>query len=302
MKIGIAIPTYDRPELLQKLLASIPCHIMVNVSDNGMLVSPKINNLTSNITIVGDSTVINMFDNWNRAFHGLNVEVMAIPSDDDLYLEDGFEIIEEETRKNPDCDVFVFGNHYIDENDKVFSTWIPRGYEKFEAPEGFNIFRYGVDARMPCIFFRKALLDRIGYLDSRFELTAADSELVQRALLYGRALFVPKVVGSYRVWGGALTAKKIASDHWLEEIGVWTDKISTLAVEEFGKVGKHFDRQRFVDEIYARNLIAGASNKIRSGENGAARKYLFEHRFPKRATLVTKLNYLRVYLKSYYHR
>lgn len=275
---------------------------MVNVSDNGMLVSAKMKNLTSNVTIVGDSNVIKIFDNWNRALDGLNVDVLAIPSDDDLYLENGFEIIEEEIRKNQDCDVFVFGNHFIDENDKVFSTWIPRKYERFEAPEGFNLFKYGVDARMPCIFFRKSLLDRIGYLDRQFELTAADSELVQRALLYGNALFVPRVVGCYRVWGGALTSMKIASDNWLEEIGLWTNKISVLAAEEFGKAGRHFDAKRLVDEIYARNLIAGASNKVKSGAGCEARRYLYDHRFPWKATLPTKLDYIHVYLKSYYRR
>lgn len=54
--------------------------------------------------------------------------------------------------------------------------------------------------RMPSVFFKKSFLDKIGYFDEKnFNLTAADSELIQRSLLLGKVAFIPKIVSSYRV-------------------------------------------------------------------------------------------------------
>lgn len=80
-----------------------------------------------------------------------------------------------------------------------------------------------IQARMPAIFFKKDFLDRIGYFDTdNFKITAADSELIQRALILGKSLYIPEVIANYRMWGGNLTNKTIASDQWLIEVARWT--------------------------------------------------------------------------------
>lgn len=288
--------------MLLKLLASIPDAYDVYVSDNGGFTDRKLLGTRQHMSIATTDTVIPMFANWNRAMHGPQTEYVVIPSDDDLYLENGFATIEAELRKNPEADVLVFGHRNIDESDRTLSSWAPSQYRQFDAPHGFDVFRFGVEARMPSIVFRKSLLDRIGYFDENFQQTAADSDLVHRALLLGTSVFVPSIVSCYRVWNKGGTALTIASDTWLNEVARWTGKIASLAGTELRNANKVFDAQQFMDEIYARNLMSGVANKLKTEGGGSARRYLFRHRYPRRATVVTHLNLVKLIIKSFLGR
>lgn len=298
-KIAIAIPTYNRNDLLVRLIKSIPDDISVFVSDNGSYVTPEIETQFNNLEVHKHSKVISIFENWNSALAAVdNCDYMAIPSDDDLYISDQFETIQAVIDNN-DADVFVFGNHFIDERDKIVGHYCPEKFEVFEAPYGLSKFLYGVDVRMPSVFFKKTFLDRIGYFDAEsFTLTAADSELVQRALLLGKAVFVPEIVSSYRVWSGSLTDQRIATEHWMREIDIWTDKITKLA-EEVPGAKDAYNWQQYSDEIFARNLLAGLSNLRKNKKHKALWQHLKSNRFPKRALLKTKLRIYRLIVLNF---
>lgn len=285
--------------MLVKLLATIPDTYQVYVSDNGGFTEVDTLEARHNTVIEKTDAVIPMFANWNRAMYGPQTDYIVIPSDDDLYLENAFAIIEGEIRKNPEADLFVFGHNNIDENNNILSSWTPLKYQTYDAPYGFDVFRLGVDARMPSIVFKKSLLDRIGYFDEHFLMTAADSDLIQRSLLLGKSVFVPRLVSCYRVWNKGFTAQTNTSDNWLNEVGRWTEKIAALAETELLKVGTAFNKQQFVDEIYARNLMSGAANKIKFEGGLSARRYVFSHSFPHKATLLTKLKLLKLIIKSF---
>ena len=294
-KIAIAIPTYNRNNLLLRLISTIPNNVKVFISDNGSYVTPEIETQFNNLKVLKHSKVISIFENWNSALAAVNdCDYLAIPSDDDLYVSDQFQTIQAVIDNN-DADVFVFGNNFVNENDQVTGSFCPDKLEVFESPNGFRKFRFGVDVRMPSVFFKKSFLDELGYFDEKlFTLTAADSELVQRALLTGKVIFVPEIVSSYRVWSGSLTDQRIASAHWMREVDAWTNKISSLALVRLNDVEySSFNWKQYKDEIFARNLLAGMSNLYKAKKYADLLTHFKTMRYPKHALLKTKLRILK---------
>lgn len=299
-KIGVAIPTYNRNDLLEKLLLSIPDDIKISISDNGGYVTNEIKQKYGNAFYICHDKVIDIFHNWNSAIENdIDVDFLSIPSDDDLYLKEKFQIIVNAIN-SIDADVFVFGNQFIDGDDTLIGSYCPDKYEVLNAPYGFERFMHGVDVRMPSVFFKKSFLDEIGYFDAElFSLTAADSELIQRALLLGKAVFVPEVVSSYRVWPGSLTDQKIATSHWLIEIELWADKIVELGSNSKNLLKPNFNWNVYKDELFARNLLAGLENKYKNKKYLELRMHYKAHRFPKKALLRTKLRIIKVLFKTF---
>jgi len=295
-KITIAIPTYNRPELLNKLLSSIPASIQISVSDNGDSVSQSTKEKYKNATFIGHKSVINMFQNWNSAIENAqDCEYIAIPSDDDLYHTGAFETINKYLTQE-DADVFIFGNDFINGQDQVLDSFCPPQFQVLEPPHGLNDFLFGVKARMPSVFFKKSFLDEIGYFDSDlFSLTAADSELIQRALILGKVVYVPEIVSSYRVWEGSLTNEKIASQHWMKEIELWTDKLAKLGKEKSIEI---YDWELYKDEIYATNMLAGLSNLYKKREYQQVSIYYKELKYPSNALIRTKIRIFKLLLLS----
>lgn len=294
-KLAVSIPTYNREYYLTKLINSIPENIQIAVSDNGGFLTEVEFGNHPHLVKVSHNEVLPIFENWNAAIiASASTDYIAIPSDDDCYIKSEFPFICNVLNKY-DADVFIFGNNFIDENDKVVGNYCPEEYEVFQAPFGFKKFLYGVDVRMPSIILRRSFLDKIGYFDhNSFTLTAADSELIQRALLLGSAVFVPRIVSCYRVWPGGLTDQKLASKHWMDEIDVWTNKIIKLGREEAISVNWN----KYKDEIYARNLLAGCYNLYKMKNYRDVIAHLKTTRYPWHAKLVSHLRLLKIFSLS----
>ncbi len=146
-KIAIAIPTYKRQELLIKLLESIPNEVQVVVSDNGAFVSESIKKNYKNTSFVVHEYEIGMFSNWNSAVgNSKKCDYIAIPSDDDIYIDGAFEIINKFINSTEEADIYIFGNNFINEYNKVIGSYCPKKYEVFQSPFGLKYFLYGVNA------------------------------------------------------------------------------------------------------------------------------------------------------------
>lgn len=296
-KITITIPTYNRLDFLLQLIKTIPNKIKIHISDNGNFIKNKINQ--DNITINSTQSVISSIKNWNLCIkESEETDYIAICSDDDTYVKDGFNIILE-TINNYDADMFIFGNNFIDENNSITGTYCPKEFEILESPNGFDKFKYGVEARTLSIFFKKSFLDKIGHLDDeKFEITAADSELIQRGLLLGKVIFVPKIVSNYRVWSNNETSKWITTKNWLDEIDIWTNKIIKLANSTLTEKQNNFDWDKYKDEIYARNLLGGLANLYRLKNYTEVFNHYSNARYPKYSFLKTKLRIWKILLFS----
>jgi hypothetical protein len=301
--IGVAVPAYSRPELLTQLLATIPGTHPVFVSDNNKSLRGSALALGSNTVLSHSEVLIPMFANWNRALAMVTGDVthVLVPSDDDLYLPQAFDHLAGAIGDHPDADIFIFGCDLVDEVGHRRPGYVPEQLEVLEDGRGFWKFEHGVDARMPGVMFRKAFLDRIGAFDEQFQLTAADSDLIQRALLQGKAVFVPQVVGLYRVWAGSLTHSRLATAEWMREIDLWTDKIIRLIESGHRPAGAPLNLARYKAEIVARNLLAGVAGLIARHEYQAVLSFMAQQKVPAAAKLRTKFSLARRRLLAWRH-
>lgn len=298
--LTIAIPTYNREALLTKLVDSIPKNIHISISDNGAFLSDNFNQEHQNAYIVKHKIFLDIFYNWNEAIKNIDkTQYLAIPSDDDMYNMELFEFITKTIISLDDIDIFIFGNNFIDENDNIIGSYCPKELKICDYPTGLNEFLYDVSVRMPSVFFKKSFLDKIGYFDEKnFTLTAADSELIQRSLLLGKVAFIPKIISSYRVWSGSLTDQKIATNHWMNEIDIWTNKIIKLANSELADTQNTFDWKKYKDEIYARNLLAGLNNLYKNKNYKKIAEHFLACRYPKNAMIKTKIRIFKTLILS----
>lgn len=295
-KIAVAIPTYKRKKLLIRLIDSISPTWRVYVSDNDSSLFPLNMSFGDHVSVSHSPELVGMFANWNRALSLVGEECshVFIPSDDDLFLPNAEDAVKRMVEQHPDADIFVFGCDLFDETGHRWAGYRPSQIELFPPGDGFLKFMNGVDARMPGVLFRCDFLKKIGAFDERFELTAADSDLVQRALLLGRAVFVPEVIGLYQIWSGSLTHARQATDQWLREVELWTNKIAELLRTGHQPPSRQVNIERYRDEIFARNLLAGLGNLLQKGEPQNARNFLVRHPVPLHVTLLTRLRILKM--------
>lgn len=287
-KIAVAIPTYKREELLRRLIGSVPTEWDIYVSDNDASLKPLVTPLPG--VVSHSETLISMFANWNRALSlvGASATHVFIPSDDDLFLPNAGDTVHETLAQYPEADIYIFGCDFFDEHERTWPGYRAKALRSYEAGEGFCVFSRGVAARMPGVLLRKSFLDQIGAFDERFELTAADSDLIQRALLLGRAVFVPETIGLYRVWAGSLTHARVATDQWMREIDLWVDKIAVLLDAGHQPAGCGINVPRYKDEIYISNLRSGIYALKRQGRYFSAWRHVFSRRYPYRASVMSQ--------------
>lgn len=292
--ITFAIPTYNRNEYLSKLLNSIPegQGAKIAISDNGNFVQEKTYQKHSeNVTIVSCEKVIEMYENWNKVISIVDTKWFFIPSDDDLYYADKLEVVRKVVNTYPQADIIIFGHNVIDENDNVLSTWVPKMKNVYNAPDGFDLFKYGVSARFPSILFKTDLVREMGGIDSSYVFTAGDSLLIQKCLINGTSVFVDEVIGAYRTWSNNFTGQLMATKEWLDKIDKWQNELSLELIE---KGIYRVSNKKIKDEVFAQNLIGGM-NIIGSSKNSFFKKikFLLENRYPWKAKFLTHLRIVK---------
>lgn len=291
-KLAVVIPTYNRREMLGRLLATIPHDVACCISDNGSFLEKDAFHGRPMLQVKQTQSVLPMFENWRAAadmLDGGDETYFSITSDDDIYKQDAFELVRKTISLNKEIDIFIFGNDHINEINSAWDGYVPAQEVKYEPPFGFKEFSYGVSARMPSVFFRKSFYEKIGGIDTSYKLTASDSELVQRALLLGRSMFVPEIVASYRVWSGSLTHSRQAADEWIGEVNAWVTKIADLAKKTYAVAGMKFDEREFRGEIIGLNLLSGIYGLMSRGQYADALAFYARHEIPVHASWKTRL-------------
>lgn len=294
--IGIAIPTYNRNNYLVKLLDTIPSNIEVAVSDNGGFVTEEIKNKYSKAKFDSFSEIIPMYNNWNRAIKNLNTDWICLASDDDLFLNDAFTQLFSYIEKFPLAEVIIFGNENIDENGNITSVWMPEKTQEYRSPNGYYPSKYGVQAKMIGIFFKKDLFEKVGGFNEEYRITASDSHLVQKLILEGQTLYVSEVVSQYRIWNNNFTSQTIAKKAWIDEVIYWQDKIA-IELKRKGVTNSKISNYR--NEVIARNLLGSLTN-IRKNKGGIIPviKFLKQFPYPIHANFRTHLSIIKCLLAS----
>lgn len=292
----VVIPTYNRLEMLQRLLDTIPRTINVIISDNGASIPDQVIAKYSEFKFFKTEKILSAPDNWNKCVKLCQTEWFTIPSDDDLYFANAFEIISRQLKIEKDTDLIIFGHKIIDGNDNVTGCWAPTDYTKYPAPYSYSKFKYGVEARFPGMIFKKNIVVDNGSFPTSYTLTAGDSKLVQMCMLTGKVSFVPETFAGYRVWESGTTSQTLSTTKWLTEIDRWQDEILMEAVPRFEQVGIKLSARHIKDEIFAKNLIGGLQNLRQNKGILSSIKFLLGHRYPFKAYFKTKLHIIKTVL------
>lgn len=294
--LTVVIPTYNRNDYLIKILNTIPKNENVVIGDNGGSVTEAIIKQYPDFSFIRPAKKLNMFENWNFCINHVKTKWFIIPSDDDMFYSGAFKKIENALNNYSDANIILFGHKVINASDDELSSWKSEKIEMLESPHGYNYFKYGVDARLPAIIFKTDVAKSYGLFDESYEYTAADSLLIQKCMLYGKAVILPEIIAAYRVWPDNFTNKHISTPDWLTKIDRWQNEIGTAAKIVYNKLNKEINTVQIKDEVYARNLLGGvASKKAKSGFMGA---YLLVKsvRFPLKAKLITQMRIIKALL------
>ncbi|MDR6941174.1 glycosyltransferase family 2 protein [Mucilaginibacter pocheonensis] len=294
--LTIAIPTYNRNDYLIKILNTIPHDKKVIVGDNGGAVTEDIISQYPGFSFLRPDKKLDMFENWNFCIDHVKTQWFIIPSDDDLYYPDAFNKIEDALDNYPDADIILFGHRVINEHDTILSTWAPASVNVFEKPKGYDYFKYGVEARLPSIIFKTSVAKSYGLFDESYVYTAADSLLIQKCMLYGKAVVLPHIISGYRVWPDNFTNRYVSSADWLAKIDKWQTEILQHAKIVYEENNLTIQPAYIKDEVYAGNLLAGVANKKAKSGFKDTLAFVKSVRFPWKAKLTTQMKIIKALL------
>ncbi|NIJ51571.1 glycosyltransferase family A protein [Dyadobacter arcticus] len=278
------------------MLKTIPDNIDVVISDNGNSCSAEFKEEFKNRKFIGTNHVIAPLENWNNAASNLDTEWICVACDDDIFFENAFREFHVYEDKYPDAEMIIFGHKNIDEEGKEINSWKVDTLKVLDAPKGYDIFKYGVNARIIGVVFKKDLYNRIGKFDETFKVTASDSDFIQLALLNCKSVFVPETTVGYRVWKKSATEQTIATKEWMEEVFYWQSKVAA----ELRKTNySNQDIRKNTNEVIGLNLIGGLSS-LKKQNKGifVSLKYLLQFKYPVYATVKTQLRIMTCLLKT----
>jgi len=298
-QITVIIPTLNRIKYLMETVENLKVsidgfdQIEVIISDNNS------NDGTSkwleenimgfkNWSVVYHKKLFPMYRHWNQIINIAKGEYILLLSDDDLVSKKMFEkclkIINEEKKMS----MIMFDHDLIDENGKILQHFNFGKSGRISKGTAFNYFKYGVSHRLCSIFFNKKLIEDCGGFDEKYNITAADSDLIQNCSLKGDVYFLSEsdIKGYYRTWSGAATQQKLLSNEWHDEILRWCEKLKSYLSEY-----TEYDINNIIETIRFNNYMAAISENYFALPKNTVKEYMktipdFKHITSKKKILL----------------
>jgi len=296
-QFSVCIPTYNREKDLKILLDSIPKTVKVNISDNGSFLNEIVQ--SENIKIEKQMPILTMFENWNASARLANSEYIFITSDDDIYYENAFKIVQDALKSAPNLDLYIWGHDTVDEMYRVIKTNIftNKEFEIFRTGEAFQKNPYSLPYRMPSICIRRDFAESLGFFNTEFKYTASDSEFLQKLLLLGTCYIGKSVIAGYRVWENNATSLTNATNEWFVELELWVNNIIKIAIKNDKT---HMIPKNYKEKIMYENVRSAVStmkkNSKSMSEQLAFVLMVVKKRYIRNALSIAKV-VLRVFIK-----
>ena len=153
---------------------------------------------------------------FNKGFSHARGRFLTWLNADDVILPGTIEKLKAAVEKHPECEWFVGGCFWLDQQMKIINCGRGRPFSNIRYKEG-NVSVWG-----PSSFFTKRLLDSVGGVDERFHL-AMDSDLWLRFAFKANARYRPFC--NY-AWGLRLHPEAKMSSHNFTADGEFDDKHS----------------------------------------------------------------------------
>ncbi len=160
-------------------------------------------------------------DAINQGLRRANGDILGYINSDDVYYPGAFERVVREFAARPEVD-FVYGNgDLIDKEGRWLRDWVSRPFN-CSVLASYDFLRNGFRnyIMQPATFWRKGVLDRIGYFDETFHY-ALDLEYWIRAGRSGLTLHhIPHKLAKFRTWPDTKTLSSPAV-FWEDQLEIF---------------------------------------------------------------------------------
>ncbi|MBL8172688.1 MAG: glycosyltransferase [Acidobacteria bacterium] len=155
----------------------------------------------------------------NKGFQRATGDIIGWLNSDDLYCPQALQRVGEAYLESPTDEVWYGGIYIVDQEDRVLNALWP-----LPPDPQYTVF-VGLDIHQQGLFWRRDLMQRIGFLDESLDF-AMDWDFIIRLLLAGRFRCIRHHLGMFRLHEAAKTAN-------LSEVGA-RDK--QLLLERYGSL------------------------------------------------------------------
>lgn len=218
-KVSIITPSYNSAHYIEETISSVlaqdyhPLEYIIvdgNSTDKTIEILKQYNSRIQWISESDDG----MTEALNKGFHMTNGEILGWINADDLYASNTVSMSVEYLVSNPDAAAVYSNGELIDQNGIFIKPLVAREFSLKELLLGNYFFC------QPTLFFRRQILERIGWLDEQFPQFTMDLDVLLRLGLNYKIGYINSLGASFRVHEFSKTISQQIVNH--------LEKISTL--------------------------------------------------------------------------
>jgi len=299
--LSIAVPTRNRPELLERSLGSairaagpVAGQVEVTVSDGstddagGRVVKRLLVDWPGGHRYVWNRPALSMVENFNRAVQLGTGEWVLILHDDDYLLPDAGRVMLETIRRVADREhVLLFGVEIVDEHGVRLRKQTFRHEQYLEPGEAIRrLLRNSSFVRQPVLLVRRSAFDQVGMFDPTVG-GPCDTDMWVRLFSRFGVRCLPQSTAAYTIHQAAATT------------GMWnpgTIQVVRVIFDRAVALGAAPERsiRRWQTDFYHQFILAGAWRRLRARKRAEAREVLRLFDLPEVRDLGASLKWLPV--------
>jgi glycosyltransferase involved in cell wall biosynthesis len=238
-----AIPYYNRPDLLQKCLASLltqsssDWHAILCDDSPDRSAEPIVRQLpSSRVLYFANEQNLGMAKNWNRCLSLVQTPYVTLLHADDELLPNYAALMTSLLEEHPEASAVFCETRIIDEQSREcfsFPDWVkgflrPRGLAKIHGESGLQALLRGNFIMCPTVCYRRSALT-VGGFDPQWRFVL-DLDLFGRILLNnGTLIGTPEKAYAYRRHGGNATSEYTRTLLRFREEAALYDNLGMLA-------------------------------------------------------------------------
>jgi glycosyltransferase involved in cell wall biosynthesis len=178
MKIGIVTPSYNSAATIEETIQSVLSQAEEGVDLEYIIMDGGSTDGTVEIIKKYESRLkwwkserdSGQVEALNKAFPRLEGEVLGFLNADDVFMPGALKKIAESFAAHPDADIIHGGVQWIDFEGRPLGKHLGRIESLEDVLDIFNVWWGNRQWAQPEVFFRRALKERIGIFDERYDL------------------------------------------------------------------------------------------------------------------------------------
>jgi|GEM_PF-563934 len=203
--ISIITPSYNQGQFIEETIRSVLSQNYPNL-EYVVIDGASTDNTVSILQKYSGSLIwISEPDNGqtdaiNKGLRMSTGEIVAYLNSDDVYNEGTFKKIVDVFESNPDIDMVYGDIIHIDQDSSFIETC---------RADNFNLQKYLMGMfyiPQPTVFFRKKVIDNIGYFDDSLHL-AMDYDYWLRIIMYFKTMYIPDTLAMARIYKDAKSSR-----------------------------------------------------------------------------------------------